>query len=129
MRTDPEANQLFLDLLLDKNDPERALRRMNEVGVLGAFLPEFGRIVAMMQFNMYHHYTVDEHTIYAIGSLQRLADGELIEDLPIATSIMKAGVDMTVLSLALFLHDIGKGQPRPHEEVGAEIAAKICPRL
>ncbi|MEM8754610.1 MAG: [protein-PII] uridylyltransferase, partial [Pseudomonadota bacterium] len=129
LRADPEANRIFLRLLVDSGDPERALRRMNETGVLGAFVPEFGRIVSLMQFNMYHHYTVDEHTIYAIGSLQRLADGELIEDLPIATSIMKAGVDMTVLSLALFLHDIGKGQPRPHEEVGAEIAAKVCPRL
>ena len=60
-RASPEANRIFLDLLLSHNNPEGALRLMNEVGVLGAFIPEFGRIVAMMQFNMYHYYTVDEH--------------------------------------------------------------------
>ncbi|MEM7546955.1 MAG: [protein-PII] uridylyltransferase [Pseudomonadota bacterium] len=129
MRHDPTANAKFLGLLVDSGDPERALRRMNETGVLGAFVPEFDRIVSMMQFNMYHSYTVDEHTIYAIGSLNRLIGGELIEDLPIATEIIKKGVDLTVLYLALFFHDIGKGSPSPHEEVGAEIAARVCPRL
>ncbi|MEM7524271.1 MAG: [protein-PII] uridylyltransferase [Pseudomonadota bacterium] len=129
LRADKEANRIFLRLIVASGDPERALRRMNETGVLGAFVPDFGRIVSLMQFNMYHHYTVDEHTIYAIGSLQRLLDGELIEDLPVASKIIAGGVDMTVLSLALFFHDIGKGSARPHEEVGAEIAAEICPRL
>ena len=129
MRNDPKANELFLRLLVERGDPERALRRMNETGVLGAFVPEFGRIVSLMQFNMYHHYTVDEHTIYAIGSLNRLIEGELIEDLPVASKIMNGGVDLTVLYLALFFHDIGKGDMRPHEEVGAEIAARVCPRL
>ncbi|MFV0472881.1 MAG: [protein-PII] uridylyltransferase [Pikeienuella sp.] len=128
-RNDPEANAIFLNLLVGSGDPERALRRMNETGVLGAFMPEFDRIVSLMQFNMYHHYTVDEHTILAIGSLQRLADGELIADLPIASEILAGGVDMTVLATALLLHDIGKGAARPHEEVGAEIAAIVCPRL
>ncbi|MEL6792884.1 MAG: [protein-PII] uridylyltransferase, partial [Pseudomonadota bacterium] len=129
LRADPEANELFMWLLTESRDPERALRRMNETGVLGAFIPEFGRIVALMQFNMYHHYTVDEHTILAIASLQRLIDGELIEDLPVASDIMRKGVDLRVLYLALFFHDIGKGDPRPHEIVGAEVAAKVCPRL
>ena len=77
MRADPEANRIFLDLLLSHNNPERALRLMNEVGVLGAFIPEFGRIVAMMQFNMYHHYTVDEHTIRTISTLSQIERGEL----------------------------------------------------
>ena len=72
VRADREANRIFLDLLLGHNNPERALRRMNEVGVLGAFIPEFGRIVAMMQFNMYHYYTVDEHIIRT--DLDALAD-------------------------------------------------------
>ena len=60
MRTTPEAQRIFLDLMLKHGNPERALRRMNELGVLGAFIPEFENIVAMMQFNMYHSYTVDE---------------------------------------------------------------------
>ncbi|QIE57788.1 [protein-PII] uridylyltransferase [Pikeienuella piscinae] len=128
-RADPEANAIFLNLLVSSGDPERALRRMNETGVLGAFIPEFDRIVSLMQFNMYHHYTVDEHTILAIGGLHSLAKGELASELPVSTRIVAQGVDMTVLTLALLLHDIGKGSTRPHEEVGAEIAASLCPRL
>ncbi|WP_340107518.1 [protein-PII] uridylyltransferase [Pikeienuella sp. HZG-20] len=128
-RANPEANAIFLNMLVGSSDPERALRRMNETGVLGAFVPEFDRIVSLMQFNMYHHYTVDEHTILAIGSLQQLAAGELVDELPVASDILARGVDMRVLTLALFFHDIGKGSLRPHEEVGAEIAASVCPRL
>ena len=77
VREDREANRIFLGLLLSHNNPERALRLMNEVGVLGAFIPEFGRIVAMMQFNMYHHYTVDEHIIHTISTLSQIERGEL----------------------------------------------------
>ncbi len=69
LRTNEEANRLFLDILTSKNDSEIVLRRMNEVGVLGQFVRSFGRIVAMMQFNMYHHYTVDEHLLRCIGIL------------------------------------------------------------
>ncbi|MEX2519864.1 MAG: [protein-PII] uridylyltransferase, partial [Paracoccaceae bacterium] len=129
MRADPEANALFMHLLAGGGDPERALRRMNETGVLGAFIPEFDRIVSLMQFNMYHHYTVDEHTIMAIGGLKRLADGDLRHELPLTSGVIERGVDMQVMTLALFFHDIGKGSVRPHEEVGAEIAARLCPRL
>ncbi len=129
IREDPEANRIFLDLLLSHNNPERALRLMNEVGVLGAFIPEFGRIVAMMQFNMYHHYTVDEHTIRAVSNLSQIERGELVSDLPVSTDILKGGVNRRVLYVALLLHDIGKGSGRDHSEVGAEIAARLCPRF
>lgn len=129
MRKSPEANRIFLRLLTETTNPERALRRMNETGVLGAFIPEFDRIVALMQFNMYHHYTVDEHTIHAIGGLKRLEQGELISDLPVASKVLEQGVDRVVLYLALFLHDIGKGRSEPHEEVGANVARALCPRL
>ncbi len=61
VRDDPEANRLFLQILTSRNDPETVLRKMNEAGVLGRFVPDFDKVVAMMQFNMYHHYTVDEH--------------------------------------------------------------------
>ncbi len=129
LRTNPQANEIFLNLLLGNSNPERALRRMNELGVLGAFMPEFDRINAMMQFNMYHHYTVDEHTINCISILSQIERQELVEDLPVASGILEAGVNRRVLFLALLLHDIGKGQPRPHEDVGAEIAQIVCPRL
>ncbi len=129
LRADPKANALFLGLLARTRDPERALRRMNECGLLGRFVPQFGRIVAMMQFNMYHHYTVDEHTIHAVSELGRIERGGLIADLPVATEILKAGVDRDVLYTALFLHDIGKGLPEDHSEVGARVARDLCPRL
>ncbi len=129
LRADPAANRIFLHLLVNSGDPERALRRMNEAGVLGAFVPEWGRIHAMMQFNMYHHYTVDEHTIMAVSILNRIERGRLKEDLPVASGILAQGVDRTSLYVALFLHDIGKGQERDHSEVGEEIAREVCPRL
>ena len=90
MRADPEANRLFLNLLVERGDPERALRRMNETGVLGAFIPDFDRIVSLMQFNMYHHYTVDEHTIQVIATLNRIEQLEATEEHPVATEIIKA---------------------------------------
>ena len=129
LRNDPEANRLFLGLIAAKRDPERMLRRMNESGFLGRFIPQFGRVVAMMQFNMYHHYTVDEHTIMAVAELAALLRGEHVADLPVASDILKAGVDLDVLSVALFLHDIGKGLPEDHSEVGAVVARDLCPRL
>jgi len=129
MRHDKEAQRIFLDLLLKHGNPERALRRMNELGVLSAFIPEFEPIVAMMQFNMYHHYTVDEHTIQCIWHLSEIENGHLEEDLPVASSILKAGVNRKVLYLALMLHDIGKGRDEDHSVLGAKIARKVAPRL
>ncbi|WP_245667536.1 [protein-PII] uridylyltransferase [Neptunicoccus sediminis] len=129
LRTNPEAQKLFLSLLLDYGNPERALRRMNELGVLGAFIPEFQRIVCLMQFNMYHHYTVDEHTIQCISHLAKIEKGELKESLPVASSILQDGVDRKVLYVALLLHDIGKGLPEDHSIAGARLARTICPQL
>ena len=129
MRRDPEAVGIFLDLLLKHGNPERALRRMNELGVLGAFLPEFGPIVAMMQFNMYHSYTVDEHIIQVISTLAQIERGELQEELPVASGILKEGVNRKVLYIACLLHDIGKGRKEDHSIVGARIARGLGPRL
>ena len=129
MRHDKEANRLFLGLLLKHGNPERALRRMNELNALAAFMPEFAPIVAMMQFNMYHHYTVDEHTIQVISQLAQIEREELIEDLPIASGILKRGVNRKVLYTALLLHDIGKGRDEDHSILGAKIARKVAPRL
>lgn len=129
VRADPAAQKLFLGLMLRHDNPDRALRRMNELGVLPAFIPEFEPIVAMMQFNMYHHYTVDEHTIQCISHLARIERGELTEALPIASSILKEGVNRRVLYVALLLHDIGKGRSEDHSIIGAKIARKVAPRL
>ena len=130
LRADPEANRLFLDMLMNREHGEWLLRLMNETDVLGRFIPEFGQIVAMMQFNMYHHYTVDEHTIQVCGMAGRIERLEEREAHPVATDIVASpGLNRRVLYVALFLHDIGKGQRRDHSEVGAEIAGRLCPRL
>jgi [protein-PII] uridylyltransferase len=129
VRADPEAARIFFDTLLKHANPERALRRMNELGVLSAYIPEFAPVVAMMQFNMYHSYTVDEHTIQCISILAQIERGELIEELPIASRILKGEVNRRVLYLALLLHDVGKGREEDHSVVGAQIARKVAPRL
>ena len=129
MRNDPESRRIFLDLMLKHGNPERALRRMNELGVLGAFIPEFEVIVAMMQFNMYHHYTVDEHTIQCIRNLFEIETGALEEELPVSTEILTRDINRKVLYVAMLLHDIGKGRQEDHSILGAQIARKAAPRL
>ncbi len=129
LRGDREANRIFLDLMLKHGNPERGLRRMNELGVLAAFLPEFAPIVAMMQFNMYHSYTVDEHTIQVVSTLAQIEREELVEELPLVSGILKKGVNRKVLFMACLLHDIGKGRNEDHSILGARMARAICPRL
>jgi [protein-PII] uridylyltransferase len=129
LRQHAEANRLFLEILSSRTDPEAILRRMNEAGVFGRFVPDFGRVVAQMQFDMYHVYTVDEHTLFAIGILARIEAGELAEDLPLATSIMPTLVSRRALYVAVLLHDIAKGRGGDHSELGAKIAYKLGPRL
>lgn len=129
MRQDKEANRIFMDLMLKHGNPERALRRMNELGVLGAFIPEFDQIVAMMQFNMYHSYTVDEHTIQVISNYAAIERGDLENELPLSSEILRKGLSRKVLFVALLLHDIGKGREEDHSIVGAQIARKLAPRF
>src|SRR6266513_1506546 len=129
LREDPEANRLFLEILASRKDPETALRRMNEAGVFGRFIPDFGRVVAQMQYDMYHVYTVDEHTLFAIGILHKIESGQLKEELPVACSIMPTIVSRRALYVATLLHDIAKGRGGDHSEIGEKIAYKLGPRL
>ena len=129
LRRDERANGVFLDILTSKKDPELALRRMNEAGVFGRFITEFGRVVAQMQYDMYHVYTVDEHTIRAIGILARIEKGELTQDHPVASSVIREVQSRRVLYLAVLLHDIAKGRGGDHSQLGGAIARRLCPRL
>ncbi|MGO4739536.1 [protein-PII] uridylyltransferase [Bosea sp. 2KB_26] len=129
LRNDREANRIFLDILTSRRAPEAVLRRMNESGLLGRFVPEFGRVVAMMQFNMYHHYTVDEHLIRSIGVLSEIEAGALEAEHPLSNSIFPTITNRRALYVALFLHDIAKGKPEDHSEAGSRIARKLCPRF
>jgi [protein-PII] uridylyltransferase len=129
VRHDPRANALFLEALTSINRPELVLRWMNEAGVFGRFVPDFGRVVAQMQFDMYHHYTVDEHSIRAIGLLAAIERGELKKDHPISTAIFRQIASRRVLYVAVLLHDIAKGRGGDHSVIGAEIALKLAPRF
>ncbi|MEW5704055.1 MAG: [protein-PII] uridylyltransferase [Pseudomonadota bacterium] len=129
LRENPEASRLFLEILTAKKDPERALRRMNEAGVLGRLLPEFGRIVAQMQYNMYHTHTVDEHSIFAIGILHGIEEGKFRDAMPLSSEIVHKVLSRRALYLAVLFHDIAKGRPGDHSVVGADIAGHICRRL
>ena len=125
VRRSRRANALFLDILTSRNDPEKVLRWFNEAGVFGRFVPDFGRVNAQMQFDMYHHYTVDEHTIRAIGMLARIEKGELAEELPFAAEIMAKIPSRRALYVAALLHDIAKGRGGDHSVLGAEIAERL----
>lgn len=129
LRNDPEANRIFLEILTARRSPEAVLRRMNESGLLGKFVPDFGRVVAMMQFNMYHHYTVDEHLIRSIGVLAEIDAGVLESEHPLANGIMPTITNRRALYVALFLHDVAKGRIEDHSIAGARIARKLGPRL
>ena len=129
VRNDKRANDLFMDLLTSRNNPEMTLRWFNEAGVFGRFVTEFGRVNAQMQFDMYHHYTVDEHTIRAIGLLSKIEKGEFEQDHPLAHIIVHKVRSRRALYASVLLHDIAKGRGGDHSVLGAEIALKLCPRF
>jgi [protein-PII] uridylyltransferase len=129
LRENGEANRLFMEILTS-NDAETVLRRMNETGVLGHFIRAFGKIVSMMQFNMYHHYTVDEHLIRCIGFLQEIERGSN-DELAMASDLMRKirPEHRPVIYIAVLLHDIAKGRLEDHSIAGAKVARRLCPRL
>ena len=129
LRRDPEAVAAFLDVLARGKSTYRTLVLMNEAGVLGRFIPEFGRVVAQMQFNMYHSYTVDEHTLRAVGVIADIAAGRLKEDHPLSVAVMPLITDREALFLAMLLHDTGKGGVGGQEKAGARSARAACERL
>ena len=129
LRHDAEANRILLGLMTARGTPEVTLRRMNEAGVLGRMIPEFGRVVSMMQYNMYHHYTVDEHLIRTVGIVSEIERGESVDKHPLSDHIFKTVINRRVLYVAAFLHDIGKGRKEDHSILGARLAGSVCSRL
>ncbi len=130
LRRDEEANRLFLECLTSDRSPELNMRRMNEAGLLGKLIPEFQKIVAMMQFNMYHHYTVDEHLIRCIGVLSQIEHGDRAKLHPLAHSLMPSlRPHRELLYVAILLHDIAKGRPEDHSTAGARIAKRLAPHM
>ncbi len=129
LRNNTKANELFINILTSPKGPERILRRMNEAQVFGRFVPDFGRVVAQMQYDMYHVYTVDEHTIIMLGILFKIEKGELKEAVPIASSIIGKVISRRELYVAVLLHDIAKGKGGDHSVLGEKIARRLCPRF
>ncbi len=130
LRADPEANRIFVDeILTGPGNREIGFRRMNDAGVLGKFITDWGRIVAQMQFDMYHYYTVDEHTLNAVGILNRIENGEAVDAFPLASELIGQVDSKRALALAVLLHDVGKGRGGNHSDVGGSIAERLGPRL
>lgn len=129
LRRDKKANAEFMQILTAGENPEYTLRRMNEADVLGRFIPDFGQITAQMQYDMYHFYTVDEHTLQAIGMLWRLENGDLSDRMELAGRLVHEIDQRRALYVALLLHDIAKGRGGDHSQLGAGIARQLCPRL
>ncbi|MEQ8398960.1 [protein-PII] uridylyltransferase [Thalassobaculum sp.] len=129
LRKDPAANALFVEILAGRKNPAPTLRRMSEARVLGKFVPDFGRVVAQMQFDMYHLYTVDEHTLVCLSVLHAIEAGELKEIAPIATEVVHKVLSRRALYVAMFLHDIAKGRGGDHSILGERVARRLCPRL
>jgi [protein-PII] uridylyltransferase len=128
-RENPEAVRLFKGMLFSPKNPDAILRQMLEVGLLARMIPEFVRITGQMQYDRYHVYTVDEHTLKAIAALVAIESGTLRETFPLATQLMpQAHSSRAALYLAMLLHDIGKGEGNQLIK-GAELAAVIARRL
>ena len=129
VRDDPEANRAFRAILTDRRNPDKILRMMNEAGVMGRFLPDFGRVVAQTQLDLYHVYTVDEHSIRAVGVLAAIERGALSDELPLASTLIHQLRMRDVLYLSILLHDVAKGRGGDHSEIGAGIAREVATRL
>ena len=127
VRKSEDGRELFLAALLETNSPGRVLRWMNETDVLGRFLPEFGGIVAQTQFNMYHHFTVDEHTILAVEGIASLERGEF-EGVPRSQELFGLIENRRALYLAMLLHDTGKGHGDQQVE-GMRTSKRAAKRL
>lgn len=128
-RDNPEAHQSFLQILRDKRNVAWALKEMNDTGVLGRFIPEFREVVGLGQFNRYHAYTVDEHTIRAVGEARNMFHEERQTRLPLAHEVCQSISRPELLYIALIFHDIAKGVAGDHSENGEKMAYVFCPRI
>ena len=129
LRQNETANKIFLEILLNKKNSEETLRQMNETGVLGRFILDFGKIVGLMQFNMYHHYTADEHLLRAIGELNKLFSEKNRNITKLISEIINSGLSKKILTIALLFHDIAKGRDEDHSIAGAKIVKKFSKRF
>lgn len=127
-RNSPDANRLFIELLGVSNHLFSQLRRMNRFGILGAYLPEFERVIGQMQFDLFHIYTVDAHTLQVVRNMRRFRYKNQEQQFPIAAHIHARLPKVELLYIAGLYHDIAKGQGGDHSELGVNVAAAFCKR-
>ncbi len=127
-RADLRCRALFMELLREKRGIAHELRRMHRYGVLGAYIPEFGLIEGQMQHDLFHVYTVDEHTLFLVRNLRRFALPEFAHELPLCSEIFQQLPKPELVYLAGLFHDIAKGRGGDHSELGAEDAVQFCLR-
>jgi [protein-PII] uridylyltransferase len=125
-RADLRCRSLFMELLRQPNGITHELRRMNSYGVLGAYLPVFGNIVGQMQHDLFHVYTVDEHTLFLVRNLRRFALPEFADEFPLCSEVFQRLPKAEILYLAGLFHDIAKGRGGDHSELGAQDALVFC---
>jgi [protein-PII] uridylyltransferase len=125
-RQNPRHHRLFLEILRSPVGVTHELRRMNTYGVLGRYIPAFGRIVGRMQYDLFHAYTVDAHTLFVVSNLRRFAIPRYDHELPEASRVMQALPRSEVAYLAALFHDIAKGRGGDHSELGAVDAEAFC---
>lgn len=129
-RRRPDANELFMTILRQPRNVAWALKEMNDMGVLGRFIPAFGRVTGLGQFDRYHAYTVDEHTIRAVAEARNLSLGRPgSEKMPLAAEVMMQISRHDLLYIALLFHDIAKGRSGDHSEIGAALTLKFCRQI
>ena len=123
------SNKLFLEIISSKINPRPILRLMNDTNVLGSFIPDFKKIIGLIQHDMYHHYTVDEHTFFAISNAHELKNIDTTPGTELANKLIFEVDRFDLLTVSLFLHDIAKGLKGDHSLNGSKIAKNLCPRL
>ncbi len=125
-RRDPHNRELFMAILRQPQGLTHALRRMNQHGVLGRYLPAFGRIVGQMQHDLFHVYTVDEHILMVVRNLRRFTLEEHAHEFPLCSKLIKDFALPEVLHIAGLFHDIAKGRGGDHSQLGRADAARFC---
>jgi [protein-PII] uridylyltransferase len=125
-RQNPRHHRLFMEILCAPVGVTHELRRMNLYGVLGRYIPAFGRIVGRMQYDLFHAYTVDAHTLFVVSNLRRLAMPKFNDEFPALSQIMQSLPRQEIAYLAALFHDIAKGRGGDHSELGAVDAEAFC---
>lgn len=126
VRTSVKARALFMEMFREGRGLTRNLRRMNRYGVLGRYVPEFGRIVGLMQYDLFHTLTVDEHILYVLRNARRFAMQRFRHELPYCSEVMERLAKPELLYLAAFWHDMAKGRGGDHSQIGADESRAFC---